>query len=94
MTTTLIAQFISPTERVGAVHKHFAGRDSGDGLQIIFVTLIGAVVLCGLLLVLSRIQQRKQRRRQAEHDQHRRELTAPRQQFMTLGQKRTSAGRT
>ena len=89
MTATLIAQFISPSERVGAVHEHFAGRDSGDGLQIVFLTVVGAVLLCGLLLLLSRIQRHKQRRRQAEQDQHRRELTAPRQQFMTLGQKRT-----
>ena len=94
MPATLIAQFISPDQRVGAVHEHFAERSSVDGLQIVVVTLIIAVLLCGMLLLLNRIQQQKQRRQEAERSQRLRELTAPRQESMTLRQKRALPRRT
>ncbi|HUU81949.1 MAG TPA: hypothetical protein VM243_00470 [Phycisphaerae bacterium] len=94
MSSTILAQFISPDERVGAVHEHFAERTSADGVQTVIVALIIAVVLCGLLLVVNRIQQRNQRRREAEQEKRRQELTAPRNAFLTLQQPRTRIRRT
>ena len=41
----------------------------------------------GVLVVLNRIQQSRRRKEEAEHEKRMRKLTAPQNQFMTLGQR-------
>ncbi len=90
----LLAQMVGPDERVGAVHKHFAGRSAADGLQVIVTVALVAVLLCGVLLLLHRVEQHKQRRKEEERAERRREMTAPRNQATSLRHRRLSTRRT
>ena len=90
----LLAQLVGPDERVGAVHRHFAGRSSADGLQVIVAVVLMAVLLCGVLLLLHRVEQQKQRRKEERRARRRRELTAPRQEAMSLKHRKLSTRRT
>ena len=67
MLSFILAELRSPSDRVGAVHQHFAGRSSDDSLHIVVATMTIAVVLCLVLIVLNRIQTMKRRREEREH---------------------------
>lgn len=76
MLTYLIAQTLDPGQRLGAVHEHFNQRTASDSLQVVYLTLIAAVLLCGALVLLNRIQRASQRREEQAGDQRREEMTA------------------
>ena len=75
MLIELLAQVLSPGERIEALHGHFSTRTGWDGLQVVYVTAIIAVVLCAVLLLLSRIQRAKAQREERARDQRRRART-------------------
>ncbi|MHC4063892.1 MAG: hypothetical protein ACYSUI_05255 [Planctomycetota bacterium] len=94
MLAQLLAQAVGPGDRIDAVHTHFSGRSSSDGLNVFLTTLALAVVLSGVLLLLSRVQRAKQRREERAQDQRRHDLVASHRQSaqptpeMTLLKKR------
>lgn len=94
MLLPLLAQLVGPSERVGAVHKHFAGRSSAEGLQVIVAVALMSVLLCGVLLLLHRVEQQKQRLKEEKRARRRRELTAPRDETLSLRHRRLSTRRT
>jgi len=93
----LIAQLGSPAERVEAVHNHFSGRTSSEMGSVILSTMIIAVLLCGVLVLLNRLQRERLRREEQEHARRLRELAKrPRQpEFLTRQRRqlRSPAGR-
>ncbi len=72
----LLAQFGSPSQRIDAVQTHFSGRGSAGGLNVILATAIIAVLLCGVLVLLNRIQRNRRRREEELGAERRRQLTA------------------
>lgn len=100
MLIELLAQALSPGERIEALHGHFSTRSTWDSLQVIYVTAIIAVVLCAVLLLLNRVQRAKAQREERARDQRRRAQTArPEAQTqvsrnLTLIQKRQAERRT
>jgi hypothetical protein len=68
MLAGLLAQTMSPGQRIDAVHGHFANRSGLEGLTVLYATLIVAVLLAGLLLIVHRIQRVK-----ADRDERTRE---------------------
>jgi hypothetical protein len=80
MWTYLLAQTLTSGERIEAVHGHFSSRTGADGLQVLYATLIVAVLLCVVLVLLNRVQQAKEQREERARDQARRARTAAFQQ--------------
>ena len=80
----LLAQFASPSQRIDAVQTHFAGRGSAGGLNVILATTIIAVLLCGVLVLLNRIQRMRLRREEELGAERRRQLTARHDQGLQL----------
>ena len=76
MLIELLAQALSPGERIEALHGHFSTRSAWEGLQVVYVTAIIAVVLCAALLLLSRVQRAKAQREERARDKRRRARTA------------------
>lgn len=81
----LLAQTMSPGERIGALHDHFASRTTADGLQVLYTTLIVAVLLCAVLVLLHRIQQANERRRERAREEARQARTSAAQLPRTSG---------
>lgn len=81
----MLAQIVSAGDRIDAVHTHFRDRTSADGLNVVFAALAVALLLCGLLLVVGRIQLVRQRREEQARDERRRNLTGS----ADLGQQQT-----
>ena len=100
MLTGLIAQITSVGDRIDAVHKYFDSRQDSDGLNVVFGALVIAVVLCGVLIVLHRIQVAGRRREDRARAKRRESLSTharPAAQVsreLTLIQKRQAARRT
>ena len=95
----LLAQAISPGERIEALNKHFSSRTGADGWHVLYATLIIAVLLCAVLVLLHRVQQAKEQREERARDQARRARTAAAQQpgrqslrTLSLIKKRRAAG--
>ena len=76
MLIELLAQALSPGERIEALHGHFSTRSTWDSFQVVYATAIIAVVLCAALLLLSRIQRARAQREERARDQRRRARTA------------------
>jgi hypothetical protein len=76
MLVQLLAQTMSPGQRIDAVHGHFAGRSGGEGLTVLYATLIIAVLLAGLLLIVHRIQRAKADREERARDELRKARTS------------------
>ena len=67
----LIAQTISPGERLDAVHKYFEEQGQSQGLGVLWGGLLFALGLCAVLMVLNRIQLSGRRREEAARDRQR-----------------------
>ncbi len=52
-----------------ALYGHFSSRTGWEGLQVVYITAIIAILLCAALLVAARIQRARQRREEQAHDQ-------------------------
>ncbi len=76
MLNQLLAQTLSPGQRIDALHGHFSNRTGWEGLQVVYVTAIIAVVLCGILLLMGRIQRARQEREERARDQIRQARSA------------------
>ena len=70
----LIAQ-VSPRDRVSAVHEHFSSRSWAESWTALVAALIFAVVLCGVLLIMNRIQRNRIQKQEREHERRMNELT-------------------
>ena len=86
MLAQLLAQLLGPGDRIDAVHTHFDSRSSSDGLGVMFTTLALALLLCGVLVLLHRVQRGKQRREEQAGAERRRNLTASPTQRLQMTQ--------
>ena len=100
MLTGLIAQITTVGDRIDAVHKYFDSRQDSDGLNVVLGALMIAMVLCGLLTVLHRIQLAGRRREDRARAKRRESLSdklrpaARISRDLTLIQKQQTARRT
>ncbi|MFQ5489073.1 MAG: hypothetical protein ACE5GE_00010 [Phycisphaerae bacterium] len=90
----ILAQLVGPAERLDAVQGHFMQRTMSDGMQVIYVTLIIAVVLCGVLLLVGRLDRGRHAREERAREQRRQQMARPshlaaakNRQFSLIGQK-------
>ena len=73
--TMVLGQAVTPRDRLSAVHRYFDSREGSHTLGVVFGALILAVLLCGLLLLVHRVQIRKQQRAAEARAKRRQSMT-------------------
>jgi len=63
----LFAQ-INPSDRLDAVHSHFSEGSPSNSLSIVVGVALGLALLCGLLILVNRIQRARLRREELDHE--------------------------
>jgi len=64
---TLLGQ-INPSDRLDAVHSHFSEGSPSNSLSIVVGVAVGLALLCGLLVLVNRIQRARLRREELDHE--------------------------